>query len=287
MTNSNPPQAPQQSGDEKPSQHVPGYPRGHHVPGTPGRRWENPGADGAGGTRTGRGGGGGDEDYPQPPKVGREDGLAPNLNGAPENVRLGLQAWLAAAALQCLYALVQFIANLVDDRDLRRMVTKVMEDQPPIVGDVKNTVSLETMVVAANTTSMLWMIAAAVICAWLAYRAARGAVYSRMFLNVGSVYLMLTAVLLAFSSGPSTMAVGFVLLLGAIVILSGVSAALGMWFMSRPDNAKWLGIPSQEVVEKYISAVEDFRKKNEKSKAKKKSKDNDKPSDKSGKNTDA
>lgn len=194
---------------------------------------------------------------------------------------------MAAAALQCLYALVQFIANLVDDRDLRRMVTKVMEDQPPIVGDVKNTVSLETMVVAANTTSMLWMIAAAVICAWLAYRAARGAVYSRMFLNVGSVYLMLTAVLLAFSSGPSTMAVGFVLLLGAIVILSGVSAALGMWFMSRPDNAKWLGIPSQEVVEKYISAVEDFRKKNEKSKAKKKSKDNDKPSDKSGKNTDA
>lgn len=194
---------------------------------------------------------------------------------------------MAAAALQCLYALVQFIANLVDDRDLRRMVTKVMEDQPPIVGDVKNTVSLETMVVAANTTSMLWMIAAAVICAWLAYRAARGAVYSRMFLNVGSVYLMLTAVLLAFSSGSSTMAVGFVLLLGAIVILSGVSAALGMWFMSRPDNAKWLGIPSQEVVEKYISAVEDFRKKNEKSKAKKKSKDNDKPSDKSGKNTDA
>lgn len=194
---------------------------------------------------------------------------------------------MAAAALQCLYALVQFIANLVDDRDLRRMVTKVMEDQPPIVGDVKNTVSLETMVVAANTISMLWMIVAAVICAWLAYRAARGAVYSRMFLNVGSVYLMLTAVLLAFSSGSSTMAVGFVLLLGAIVILSGVSAALGMWFMSRPDNAKWLGIPSQEVVEKYISAVEDFRKKNEKSKAKKKSKDNDKPSDKSGKNTDA
>ena len=56
------------------------------------------------------------------------------------------------------------------------------------------------------------------------------------------------------------MPVAFVLLLGILAILSGVAAMLGVWFMSRPDNSEWLGIPDSAEVEKYAEAVERRRK---------------------------
>ena len=127
--------------------------------------------------------------------MGRPDGLAPSLKGAPENVRLGVRAWLAVSGLQILYALVQFAANLSDDRDLRRTVTKTIEEGAGVPDEVTKNVSIDTLVLGTNALTTAWLVIAALICAWLTLRAGRGAVYSRMFLNVGSVYLMLTAVL--------------------------------------------------------------------------------------------
>ena len=91
------------------------------------------------------------------------------------------------------------------------------------------------------------------------------------FLNVGSVYLMLTAGLMSLSSGPSTMAVGFVLALGVLSILAGVTAGVGMWFMSRPGNEEWFGIPSREEVERYAEEYEKTRRERDKHKGGKKS----------------
>src|SRR5699024_976351 len=130
-------------------------------------------------------------ELPKPPKVGRPDGLAPSLKDAPENVRLGVRAWLAVSGLQILYALVQFVANLSDDRDLRRTVTKTLEEGAGVPDEVQQNVSIDTLVLGTNALTTAWLISAALIRAWLTLRAGRGAVYSRMFLNVGSVYLML------------------------------------------------------------------------------------------------
>lgn len=231
----------------------------------------NQGPNGAGPNNHGPGGNRAPQ-LPKPPKVGRPDGLAPNLKGAPENVRLGVRAWLAVSGLQILYALIQFFANLVDDRDLRRTVTQTIEQGNGVPEDVKNNISIDTLVMGTNVLTALWMIAAALICAWLTMRAGRGAVYSRMFLNVGSIYLMITAVLMSLSSGPPTMAVAFVLALGVVAILSGVGAGVGMWFMSRPGNEDWFGIPSREEVERYAEKYDQARRERDKHKKAKNSK---------------
>lgn len=264
MTNTNPPQTPQRGPSNG---HAPGYPKPEN-----GGPQQGQGIPPRGGADSGKnsantpGNGRGSNNMPKPPKVGRPDGLAPNLKAAPEDVQLGVQAWLAVTCLQILYAIVQFFSNIADDRELRQSVTQALDEGPGIPADLKDRVSLDTLVMGTNALTMLWMIVAAVICAWLVIRAGRGAVYSRMFLNVGSVYLMITAVLLVFSSGPGNMPVGFVLLLGALTILSGVAAGLGMWFMSRPGNKEWFGIPSTEEFEKYVEKVEEQRAKDAKKK---------------------
>lgn len=255
--------------------HIPGYPKPEDG-GPVGPGWNNPQGrgnqwqPGNGSKNQGSPNPGTPPELPKPPKVGRPDGLAPSLKGAPENVRLGVRAWLAVSGLQILYALVQFSANLSDDRDLRRTVTKTIEEGAGVPDEVTENVSIDTLVLGTNALTTAWLVIAALICAWLTLRAGRGAVYSRMFLNVGSVYLMLTAVLMSLSSGPPTMAVGFVLALGVLSILAGVTAGVGMWFMSRPGNEEWFGIPSREEVERYAEEYEQARRERDKHKGGKK-----------------
>lgn len=200
-----------------------------------------------------------DKEELKPPKVGRKDGLAKNLKGAPEDVRLGVMMWWSVAGMQVVYALVQFLANIVDPRALKTQ----LQQQGDGLGSMNGVLGegdITDHVMAMNVSMLIWMLVAAALCAWLTYRAGRGGPYSRLFLNVGSVYLALQAVLLLFGSSPNTMPVAFVLLLGILAILSGVAAMLGVWFMSRPGNSEWLGIPDSAEVEKYAEAVERRRK---------------------------
>lgn len=196
---------------------------------------------------------------PKPPKVGRPDGLAPSLKEAPEDVRWAVLAWVITAGLQILYALVQFAANAVDSRTLYSQVKQQMEGDggglnlsqlANLTGNSEQD-SINQVVMMTNVMMTLWMVLAAVICAWLATRAGRGGNYSRMFLSVGSVYLALTGLLAVFSSAPATMNVGLALLSGILTILSGVVAVVGLYFITRPGNAEWLGVPSAKQVEEY------------------------------------
>lgn len=192
-----------------------------------------------------------------PPKVGRPDGLAPNLNGAPEEVKYGVWAWLSVASMQALVAIFQFIANIVDPRAIQQQLKEQSESLGGLSmpgGDIAQQAS------TLNVSMLIMMVLMCGLCAWLSYRAGRGGQFSRMFLNVGSLYLALQAGLLVFGGSPASMPVGFVLIIGIFTILSGVVAPLGMWFMSRPGNDEWLGIPPMAEMQKYAEAVERRRK---------------------------
>lgn len=206
----------------------------------------------------------------KPPKVGRKDGLAPNLKGAPEDVRFGVMAWLSVSSMQAMYAILQFVANIVDPRALQTQIKEQSEGMGG-VSSAFTDADPSTQVQAMNLSMLIWMLFAAGLCAWLTLRAGRGAPYSRVFLNVGSIYLALQAVLLVFSDAPSTMPLGFVLMLGILNILSGVVAVVGVWFFSRPGNEEWLGIPPRAEMEKYAEAME--RRREEEKAAKKAAKE--------------
>ena len=198
----------------------------------------------------------------KPPKVGRPDGLAKNLKGAPEDVRMGVLMWWSVCSMQALYAIVQFVANIVDPSALRAQVKAQSETLGGFGGFGESVAEQDSATSAStlNVSMLVWMLVIIAICAYLTWRAGRGGPHSRMFLNVGSLYLALQAALLLFGTTNSTMPVAFVLILGILSILSGVTAVLGMWFMSRPENRTWLGIPDVAEVEKYAAAVQRRRK---------------------------
>lgn len=211
---------------------------------------------------------------PTPPKVGRKDGLAPSFKKAPEDVRYGVWAWLSVSALQVLSAVVQYVANVADPRALRQQAKDYLDNKSSFGPALDKNMSVDSLTTALNLSMTVLLIAAAAICAYLATRAGRGAVYSRSFLNVGSLYLAFSALLLVFSTPPATMPVGFVLLLGVLAILSGVIAPVGMWFMARPGNREWFGIPSDAEIEKYQAALERRREEQKKEKSDKTDKAN-------------
>lgn len=76
-----------------------------------------------------------------------------------------------------------------------------------------------------------------------------------MVLCVGSVYLALMALLQVFSSPPDTGATPLVLLVGAGTIISGVIAVVGIWLITRPDNADWFGLPDKAEIEAYAEKM--------------------------------
>lgn len=196
---------------------------------------------------------------PKPPKVGRKDGLAPDIKNAPEDVRYGVWAWLSVAVLQLLASVVQFVANIVDPRALTQSSQGMLDSQSGLFASVLADQDASQIATQVNISSLVWGIIASAVCAYLAWRAGRGAPYSRLFLNVASVFMIFNAVLITFASGPEYMPVGFVLIIGILTILSGVGAALGLWFMSRPDNRDWLGIPSDKEIDKYAKELDEYR----------------------------
>ncbi|WJY73635.1 hypothetical protein [Corynebacterium auriscanis] len=226
--------------------------------------------------------GGARGDMPKPPKVGRPDGLAPSLKGAPEDVRFGVWAWLSVSAMQVLDGVVQFVGNLTDDRALRGQVAQQLKDDA-FAKDVmeKNNLSMDSMVGMLNLSMTAITVLAAALCAFLTWRAGRGGNYSRMFLNVGSFYLAINALLLLFSKAPETLPLGFVVISGILTILSGVVAIVGVYFFSRPGNGTWLGWPTSEELRQYADALEkkqrEDRKNRERAKNNNRAKAKDKP----------
>lgn len=198
---------------------------------------------------------------PKPPKIGRKDGLAPNLTNAPENVQLGVKAWWAVAAMQALIAVTQFLGNLIDPGQLRQSLNQTLDQQPELRRQMDAVgVSLDTLGVLYSFAVLGIMLFVSALFTWLAWRAGRGASNARMLLNVGSLYLAITALLMVFSSAPSSLPVALVLVIGILTILSGVVAVVGIYFMSRPTNAEWFGIPSIPEMEKYLSEREKWDK---------------------------
>ncbi|WP_408925137.1 hypothetical protein ACKFRT_09630 [Corynebacterium sp. YSMAA1_1_F7] len=213
---------------------------------------------------------------PKPPKVGRKDGLAPNLKEAPEDVRYGVWAWLSVAVFQLLASVVQFVANIVDPRALTQSSQGILDSQSGMFASVLADQDASTIATQVNISSLVWGIIISAACAYLTWRAGRGAPYSRLFLNVASVFMIFNAVLIVFSSGPEFMPVGFVLIIGILTILSGVAAALGLWFMSRPDNHDWLGVPSEKEMEKYSKEMDEYQAEMRRQKEEKKQNKNNK-----------
>lgn len=198
---------------------------------------------------------------PKPPKIGRSEGLAKNLHGAPENIRWGVGAWLSVSILHALLALVQCIGNFMDLGSVKQTLNQSLDTQQELRKQFDSlNISLDTLAVVYNLLMLGWMLLLSVVCAVLVWRAGRGAPYSRMILNVGSLYLALTALLMVFSSSsPADMHIVLTLTVGILTILCGVVAIVGMYFMSRPDNAEWLGLPSRSEVEKYAAELEKYR----------------------------
>ena len=187
---------------------------------------------------------------PTPPKVGRPDGLAPSSEGAPEDVRDGVRAWYIVGAVQALTAVLQLVMNLQDPRALTGQVREQMNSV-----SLPDGVTVETLVTGTAILNLLVMLAAVALCMYLNHRVSRGGVRSRLFLCVGSVYLALMALLQVFSSPPDTGATPLVLLVGAGTIVSGVVAAVGVWLVTRPDNADWFGLPDKSEVEAYAEKL--------------------------------
>lgn len=214
------------------------------------------------------------QNMPQPPRMGRQNGLAPSVKGAPENVRLGVRAWYTVAVLQALTAVLQMILNFHDRSAVVQQVKKQTEGV-----DLPSGITQDMLVTGTIITGLFVTLIAVGLCVWLTNRVGRGAVRSRMFLCIGSVYLALMALLQTFSSGPDTDGTLLVLLIGIGTILSGVVAVVGMWLVLRPDNAEWFGMPDRKQMEEYAdqlakrSAELDREKKAEKAKKEQKKKD--------------
>lgn len=210
---------------------------------------------------------------PKPPKVGRKDGLAPNLKDAPENVQLGVKAWWTVAAMQAIVALAQFIGNLIDPGQRRQTLNQTLDHQPDLRRQMDAVgVSVDSLGTLYSFVMLGWMLFVAALCALLTWRAGRGAPYARMLLNVGSLYLAITALLMVFSAKPGGIPVALVLAIGVLTILSGVGAVVGLYFMSRPTNAEWFGIPTTAEMEKYLAEREKWDKERKKNREENKKK---------------
>ncbi len=199
---------------------------------------------------------------PKLPKSGREK-LAPSLSDAPKDVLWAVSCWLITAALQALGAVLQYTANQMDNRQLLSIVRTQLEQGTttlPQLPGISAQDMEQSMTSLLNLMLLIWGVLGPLVCAWLTIRAGRGGGMSRMFLTVGSVYLVINALIVTFSTAPSTMATPFVIALGVLSILSGITAALGLYFMSRPENAEWLGVPNKETLVAYEQAVEKYRK---------------------------
>ncbi|MEJ6549173.1 hypothetical protein PQI66_06425 [Corynebacterium sp. USCH3] len=187
---------------------------------------------------------------PRPPKVGRPDGLAPSSKDAPENVRDGVRAWYIVGAVQALTAVLQLVMTLMDPRAVTSQVREQMNSV-----SLPDGVTEQTLVTGTAILNLLFILAAVALCMYLTRRVARGGVRSRLFLCVGSVYLALMALLQVFSSPPDSGATPLVLLVGAGTIVSGVIAVVGVWLITRPDNADWFGLPDKAEVEAYAEKM--------------------------------
>lgn len=188
---------------------------------------------------------------PEPPKIGRPDGLAPSVKDAPEQVRDGVKIWYAVSGLQLLTGILQLVLNLTDRRALNRQVTLQTRDMELPAG-----VTVGELVTGYAVAQFLLTLLSVVVCVWLISRAGRGGYRSRLFLSLGSVYLAMTALMQTFAGAPETGSVVLIVLIGAGTIVSGVLAPVGWWLMSRPENRDWFGLPGEKELAEFTAALD-------------------------------
>lgn len=191
---------------------------------------------------------------PTPPRMGRKE-LASSSKEAPENVIWGVRCWYVVAVLQAIQAILSAVAFFLTPRAFAQFADTVSESgvQIPEGVPLKGIIGLSVL------STAFFSLLATVICAYLVYRVSRGAVYSRMMLNVGSIYLIIMAVMTLFSERGGSTPLFFVLAQGLVMIASGVTAACGMYFLSRPDTRSWFGIPEPEVLDRYAEKQKKYQ----------------------------
>ena len=94
------------------------------------------------------------QNMPQPPRMGRQNGLAPSVKGAPENVRLGVRAWYTVAVLQALTAVLQMILNFHDRSAVVQQVKKQTEGV-----DLPSGITQDMLVTGTIITGLFRMVA--------------------------------------------------------------------------------------------------------------------------------
>lgn len=218
---------------------------------------------------------------PQPPKVGRPDGLAHNLKKAPENVRTAAQMWWVTCGLQALLYVTQYLANIADPRALYQQAKQALEANPALEAQMDGAVSIDVLVAVSNTMMLFSGLGIVALFAWLTWRASRGGPTAATILKAGTVYLVISAVMLFLAEAPSAMATMYVLALGIFPILSAVSAVVAWWFFSQKSNSEWLGLPSDAEIEKYADALDSYNaaRKNARKQREKRDEDQSKTSD--------
>lgn len=213
--------------------------------------------------------GSGPDGLPEPPKIGRPDGLAPSVKDAPEQVRDGVKVWYAVTALQLLTGILQLVLTLTDRRALTRQVVQQTKDM-----DLPDGVTTDTLVTGYAVVQFLLTLLSVVVCGWLVTRVGRGGYRSRFFLTLGSLYLALTALMQTFAGAPETGSVLLIVLVGAGTIVSGVLAPVGWWLLTRPETRDWFGMPGEKEMAEFTAALDrrsaDLRKMKDAERAEKK-----------------
>lgn len=188
---------------------------------------------------------------PTPPKMGRANGLAPSVKGAPQQVKDGVLIWYGVAALQLVTGILQLVLSLTDRRTLTRQVTEQTKDM-----DLPGDASIHTLVTGYAILQFLLTLLSVVVAVWLISRVGRGGYRSRFFLTLGTVYLALMALMQTFAGAPDTGSVLLIVLIGAGTIISGVLAPAGWWLLTRPETRDWFGMPGEREMEEFTAALD-------------------------------
>gem|GEM_PF-4982751 len=100
--------------------------------------------------------------------MGRADGLAPSVKGAPQQVKDGVLIWYGVAALQLVTGILQLVLSLTDRRTLTRQVTEQTKDM-----DLPGDASIHTLVTGYAILQFLLTLLSAVVAVWLISRVGR------------------------------------------------------------------------------------------------------------------
>lgn len=148
---------------------------------------------------------------------------------APQAVRDAATLWVYACILQAVLG----VANGVEFATNRSYVAEMSKD---MVQDMSSGLAGDFTDALGVTAGVLTGVSSLIIAGLFFFfirKYAAGRPWARTVLQVGSVYLILQVVWLAFGMGDLN-SQWFNWTYGVLTILSGVTAGLGLWFSSQP-----------------------------------------------------